>query len=124
MACLPPEDWVVTPENMKGRRDLRQLPVCSIDPPGCKDIDDALHYRVLPNGNCEVGVHIADVTNVVKPGTAIDLEAASRSTSTYLVDRRLDMLPGLLTTTLCSLVSGVDRFAFSVIWEMAMDEVS
>ena len=121
MACLPPEDWVVTAENMKGRRDLRELPVCSIDPPGCKDIDDALHYRVLPNGNCEVGVHIADVTNFVKPGTAIDLEAASRSTSTYLVDRRLDMLPGLLTTTLCSLVSGVDRFAFSVIWEMAID---
>ena len=121
MNCLPPKDWKVTEENMKGRMDLRHLNVCSIDPPGCKDIDDALHYRLLPNGNCEVGVHIADVTNFVKPGTAIDLEAASRSTSTYLVDRRLDMLPGLLTTTLCSLVSGVDRFSFSVIWEMTLD---
>eukprot|EP00505_MAST-04D_sp_SCG-Rhode-Island_P002029 Stramenopile-MAST_4_protein_2029 len=120
-ACLPPASWVVTPENSAGRLDLRHLPVCSIDPPGCKDIDDALHSRPLPNGNLEVGVHIADVTHFVKPGTAIDKEAANRSTSTYLVDRRLDMLPGLLTTTLCSLVSGVDRFAFSVIWEMTQD---
>ena len=63
-------------------------------------------------------MHIADVTHFVKPGSAIDLEAADRSTSTYLVERRLDMLPGLLTTSLCSLVGGVDRFAFSVQWEM------
>lgn len=121
MKCLPPSDWVVTSENSVGRLDLRHLPVCSIDPPGCKDIDDALHSRPLPNGNLEVGVHIADVTHFVKAGTAIDKEAANRSTSTYLVDRRLDMLPGLLTTTLCSLVSGVDRFAFSIIWEMTQD---
>lgn len=60
------------------REDLRHLCVCSVDPPGCKDIDDALHVRRLPNGNREVGVHIADVTNFLHPGTAMDAEAASR----------------------------------------------
>lgn len=54
LACLPPEDWTITPENSAGRRDLRHLPVLSIDPPGCKDIDDALHARQLENGNIEV----------------------------------------------------------------------
>lgn len=65
--------------------------ICSIDPPGCKDIDDALHCKRLPNGNYEVGVHIADVTHFVKPESAIDLEAANRCTTVYLVDRRTDM---------------------------------
>lgn len=118
LACLPPENWTITAENSLGRKDLRHLPVLSIDPPGCKDIDDALHARPLENGNLEVGVHIADVTHFVAAGSALDEEAASRSTSTYLVERRLDMLPGILTETLCSLKPNVDRFAFSVIWEM------
>ena len=116
LACLPPEDYKIELE--PGRLDLRHLPVLSIDPPGCKDIDDALHCTVLPNGNYQVGVHIADVTHYVKAGTAIDLEASNRSTSTYLVNKRLDMLPGLLTTDLCSLKGEVDRFAFSVLWEV------
>lgn len=54
LACLPSEDWAITPENSVGRKDLRHLPVLSIDPPGCKDIDDALHARPLDNGNIEV----------------------------------------------------------------------
>ncbi len=116
LACLPPADYKIELDD--GRLDLRHLPVLSIDPPGCKDIDDALHCIVLPNGNYQVGVHIADVTHYVKAGTAIDLEAANRSTSTYLVNKRLDMLPGLLTTDLCSLKGNVDRFAFSVLWEV------
>ena len=60
------------------RLDLRHLPICSVDPPGCKDIDDALHIRELDNGNLELGVHIADVTHFLAPGTAMDDEAASR----------------------------------------------
>lgn len=120
MRCLPPEDWKITAENSTGRRDLRGLPVMSIDPPNCKDIDDALHANLLPNGNLQVGVHIADVTHFVAPGSALDEEAADRGTSTYLVDRRLDMLPGLLTTKLCSLTSTEDHFAFSVLWEMKL----
>ncbi|KAF1324731.1 Exosome complex exonuclease rrp44, partial [Globisporangium splendens] len=120
MRCLPPEDWKITEENSIGRRDLRGLPVMSIDPPNCKDIDDALHVSLLPNGNLQVGVHIADVTHFVAPGSPLDEEAADRGTSTYLVDRRLDMLPGLLTTKLCSLTSTEDHFAFSVLWEMQL----
>ena len=124
IACLPPADWTITPENASagGRVDLRGLDVCSIDPPGCKDIDDALHARTVagePGADdevVEVGVHIADVSYFVKHGTAIDIEAAERANTTYLVERRLDMLPGLLTETLCSLKGGIDRFAFSVTW--------
>ena len=107
LACLPPNDYKI--EMVPERSDFRHLPVLSIDPPGCKDIDDALHCIVLPNGNFQVGVHIADVTHYVKAGSAMDLEAANRSTSTYLVNKRLDMLPGLLTTDLCSLKGNVDR---------------
>ncbi|KAF4510628.1 hypothetical protein G6O67_002504 [Ophiocordyceps sinensis] len=122
--CLPKEghDWRV-PESMedagwRDREDLRGLLVCSIDPPGCQDIDDALHARKLPNGNFEVGVHIADVSNFVKPATAMDAEASVRGTTVYLVDKRIDMLPMLLGTDLCSLKPHVERFAFSVFWEV------
>ena len=164
------------------REDLRHLPVCSVDPPGCRDIDDALHIRQLPGGTLEVGVHIADVTHFLHPGTAMDEEAASRwvphmlmaevpavaapkaalfvcvcpnddlcepglgiqvsvaksstcvlqhpltgalkgararrATTTYLVERRIDMLPKPLTEDICSLRGNVERLAFSVLWEM------
>ncbi|PWY80628.1 RNB-domain-containing protein [Aspergillus heteromorphus CBS 117.55] len=122
--CLPAEghDWRVpiSKEDIgwKGRRDLRDLLICSIDPPGCQDIDDALHARPLPNGNFEVGVHIADVSHFVKPNNAMDLEASVRGTTVYLVDKRIDMLPHLLGTDLCSLKPYVERYAFSVLWEM------
>ena len=89
-----------------------------MDPPGCTDIDDALHAVPLPNGNYNVGVHIADVSHFIRPGTALDKEAASRSTSVYLTDRRIDMVPELLSSNLCSLRGGVERFAFSCVWEM------
>ncbi|KAF2722811.1 RNB-domain-containing protein [Polychaeton citri CBS 116435] len=122
--CLPPEghDWKVPASlddpGWSNRRDLRDLLVCSIDPPGCVDIDDALHARKLPNGNFEIGVHIADVSHFVKSGNAMDQEAALRGTTVYLVDKRIDMLPMLLGTDLCSLKPYVERFAFSVIWEV------
>lgn len=122
--CLPPEghDWRVPASKddpgWKGRRDLRDLLICSIDPPGCQDIDDALHARPLPNGNFEVGVHIADVSHFVKPNNAMDAEASARGTTVYLVDKRIDMLPTLLGTDLCSLKPHVERYAFSVIWEI------
>jgi exosome complex exonuclease DIS3/RRP44 len=118
MACLPSKDWKITEAMVAQRTDLRHIPVVSIDPPGCKDIDDALHCVRLPNGNYEVGVHIADVSHFVESESPLDKEAAHRSTSTYLVQRRLDMLPGYLTTELCSLRSKEDHLAFSVIWEV------
>jgi exosome complex exonuclease DIS3/RRP44 len=122
--CLPQEghDWVV-PTSMddagwNNRRDLRNLLVCSIDPVGCVDIDDALNAYQLPNGNFAVGVHIADVSHFVKPDTAMDKEASMRGTTVYLVDKRIDMLPTLLGTDLCSIKPYVERFAFSVLWEL------
>ncbi|RUP45112.1 hypothetical protein BC936DRAFT_148596 [Jimgerdemannia flammicorona] len=115
---LPAEgdQWTVKPEHLEGRADLRDLNICSIDPPACADIDDALHVKLLPNGNYEVGVHIADVSYFVKPDTPMDIEAAHRGTTVYLVDKRIDMLPSLLGTNLCSLRSNVDRLAFSCLW--------
>jgi len=101
-----------------GRLDLRGLPSCSIDPPGCKDIDDALSAVELPNGNVQVGVHIADVTYFLSEGSDLDGEAQKRGTTVYLPDRRLDMLPSLLSTNLCSLRARSDRFAVSVLWEL------
>lgn len=125
--CLPQEghDWKV-PTNLddpswKGRKDLRDLPICSIDPIGCQDIDDALHAKALPNGNFEIGVHIADVSHFVKPNNAMDAEASIRGTTVYLVDKRIDMLPTLLGTDLCSLKPYVERYAFSTIWEITAD---
>jgi RNB domain len=102
-ACVPPLPWSVTPADRAAphRADLRATCVCSVDPPGCKDIDDALHARSLPNGNLEVGVHIADVTHFVHAGSAMDAEASRRSTTVYLVDRRIDMLPKPLTEDIC-----------------------
>ncbi|KAI8684002.1 S1 motif domain-containing protein [Fusarium keratoplasticum] len=122
--CLPKEghDWRVPASvedpGWRQREDLRGLLICSIDPPGCQDIDDALHARKLPNGNFEVGVHIADVSHFVKPANAMDTEASIRGTTVYLVDKRIDMLPPLLGTDLCSLKPYVERYAFSVLWEL------
>ncbi|XP_013415893.1 exosome complex exonuclease RRP44 [Lingula anatina] len=119
--CLPKLPWLITEEDVKKRTDLRHLHICSVDPPGCTDIDDALHYKPLDNGNVEVGVHIADVTHFIRPGTAIDEEARKRGTTVYLIDKRIDMVPELLSSNLCSLRSNVDRFAFTVIWEMTKE---
>ncbi|XP_072256312.1 exosome complex exonuclease RRP44 [Pyxicephalus adspersus] len=121
LSFLPKMPWSITPEDMKHRIDLRHLYVCSVDPPGCTDIDDALHCRELENGNLEVGVHIADVSHFIRPGTALDQESANRGTTVYLCDKRIDMVPELLSSNLCSLRSKVDRLAFSCIWEVNHD---
>ena len=116
---MPNEDveFKCPPEELKKRMDLRNKPVCSIDPPGCKDIDDALHAVLLPNGNYELGVHIADVSHYVKAGSVVDKIAAKNCNTIYLVHKRTDMLPKVLTENLCSLVGKKERLAFSVLWE-------
>ncbi|KRY74225.1 DIS3-like exonuclease 1, partial [Trichinella pseudospiralis] len=107
--------------DLNGRLDLRHSHlVFSIDPACCTDVDDALSVRVLEEkgGNLELGVHIADVSYFVSANSPIDLEAAERGTSVYLVDRRIDMLPSCLASDQCSLLSGVDRYAVSLFWEL------
>jgi len=100
------------------RRDLRTVPTCTIDPKDAKDFDDALSCRTLPNGNYEIGIHIADVSHYVRENDAIDTEAKERGTSVYLVDRVIPMLPEVLSNDLCSLRPNEDRLAFSAIFEL------
>ena len=100
------------------RRDFRQAPTCTIDPFDAKDFDDALSVRKLDNGLIEVGVHIADVSFFVRPGSALDTEARERATSVYLVDRTIPMLPEILSTDLCSLNPNQDRLAVSAVFTL------
>src|SRR5512146_789133 len=104
--------------NGSPRRDFRNVPTCTIDPFDAKDFDDALSLRELPDGNVEVGVHIADVSFFVKPGSAIDKEARERATSVYLVDRTIPMLPEVLSNNLCSLNPNEDRLAVSAVFTL------
>ncbi len=108
----------ITPEEVAKRLDMRGVPTFTIDPKDAKDFDDALSIRKLPNGNYEIGVHIADVTHYVKPNTIIDREAEERATSVYLVDRVVPMLPEHLCNGICSLRPDEDKLTFSTIFEM------
>ena len=94
---------------------------CTIDPRDAKDFDDALSFRTLPEGGYEVGVHIADVSHYVQPGSIIDDEAYKRATSVYLVDRTIPMLPERLSNFLCSLRPDEDKYAYSCIFSLDED---
>ena len=108
----------ITAEVLKGRRDFRQTLTFTIDPADAKDFDDALSFKRLENGNYEIGVHIADVTHYVKPGSVVDKEAEERGTSVYLVDRTVPMLPEKLCNKLCSLRPNEEKLTFSAVFEM------
>ena len=108
----------ITAEDIKSREDFRQTPTFTVDPKDAKDFDDALSIRKLKNGNWEVGIHIADVTHYVKPGSIIDKEAYERATSVYLVDRTIPMLPEKLSNGLCSLRPHEDKLCFSTVVEL------
>lgn len=108
----------ITDEEIAAREDFRQVTTFTIDPKDAKDFDDALSIRRLSNGNWEVGVHIADVSYYVKPGSIIDKEAESRGTSVYLVDRVVPMLPERLCNEICSLRPDEDKLTFSCIFEL------
>lgn len=105
-------------EEIKRRRDFRNTTTITIDPADAKDYDDAISFQVLPNGNFELGVHIADVTHYVRPGSALDEEAYNRATSIYLVDRTIPMLPEKLSNMVCSLRPNEDSLTFSAVFEM------
>lgn len=109
---------VITDQDRAGRRDFRKVLTFTIDPTDAKDYDDALSFRKLDNGNYEVGVHIADVTWYVKPGSAVDKEAQERGTSVYLVDRTVPMLPEKLSNKLCSLRPNEEKLTFSAVFEL------
>lgn len=109
---------VISEEEIARRRDMRQVTTFTIDPADAKDFDDALSIRKLENGNWEVGVHIADVTHYVTPGSIIDKEAESRATSVYLVDRTVPMLPERLCNYICSLRPNEEKLTHSVIFEL------
>lgn len=103
-------------ESLRTRKDLRNIRTATIDPENAKDFDDALSVRRLEGGALEVGVHIADVSHYVVPGTPLNLEARRRGTSIYLVDRTIPMLPERLSNDLCSLNPNEDKFAFSAVF--------
>ncbi len=111
----------VSKTEIKKRKDFRDVFTCTIDPHDAKDFDDALSLRKLENGNWEVGIHIADVTHYVTPGTALDAEAYERGTSIYLVDRTIPMLPEKLSNLVCSLRPDEEKLTFSAVFELDND---
>lgn len=100
------------------RRDFRNVTTFTIDPEDAKDFDDALSFEVLESGLYRVGIHIADVSYYVRPGSAIDAEAYSRATSVYLVDRTIPMLPEALCNNLCSLRPHEDKLCYSAVFDL------
>ena len=108
----------ITPQDLEGREDFRQVTTFTIDPRDAKDYDDALSIRPVKKGLWEIGIHIADVSHYVKEGGIIDKEAFKRATSVYLVDRTIPMLPEKLCNNLCSLRQDEEKLTYSVIVEM------
>ena len=111
-------DRTIRDEEVAKRRDMREILTFTIDPKDAKDFDDALSIQKLQNGNWEVGVHIADVSHYVVPGTMLDDEAYKRATSVYLVDRVVPMLPEVLSNDVCSLRPHEDKYTFSAVFEL------
>lgn len=111
----------ITETDLANRRDMREATTFTIDPVDAKDFDDALSVQMLDNGNYEIGVHIADVTHYVLPGSKLEEEAYKRATSVYLVDRVVPMLPEKLSNGLCSLRPNEDKLTFSAIFELTPD---
>jgi ribonuclease R len=111
-------DTSIQENEIKKRRDLRDVLTFTIDPKDAKDFDDALSFAKKENGNFEIGIHIADVSHYVKPGTILDEEAYERATSVYLVDRVVPMLPEVLSNNVCSLRPQEEKYTFSAIFEI------
>lgn len=108
----------ISDTEIKRRKDLRDILTFTIDPLDAKDFDDAISFREIDNKTVEIGVHIADVSHYVYPGSYLDKEALERATSVYLVDRTVPMLPERLSNNLCSLRPNEDKLAFSVVFTM------
>lgn len=111
-------DTSIKEEEIAKRRDLRETLTFTIDPKDAKDFDDALSFKILENGNYEIGIHIADVSHYLKTDTILDDEAYDRATSVYLVDRVVPMLPEVLSNNACSLRPNEEKYTFSAIFEI------
>ncbi|MBO6879292.1 ribonuclease R [Winogradskyella sp.] len=111
-------DLKITTEEIAKRRDMRKDLTFTIDPKDAKDFDDALSFKVLENGLYEIGIHIADVSHYLEPGTVLDDEAYERATSIYLVDRVVPMLPEILSNGACSLRPHEEKYTFSAVFKM------
>ena len=109
---------VIPAREMERRKDFRGLPIVTIDGETARDFDDAVYVHMLPNGNFELQVHIADVAQYVTAGSALDQEARLRGTSVYFPDRAVPMLPLELSTDICSLRPQVERLVLSCVMEM------
>ncbi|MBO9682617.1 MAG: ribonuclease R, partial [Flavisolibacter sp.] len=110
---------IISEDEIKKRRDFREILTFTIDPIDAKDFDDALSIRVLKNGNYEIGVHIADVSHYVQPNTELDKDAYGKATSVYLPDRVNPMLPEHISNYLCSLRPHEDKLTFSAVFQMS-----
>ena len=106
----------ITEKDMAGRKDFRNTTTFTIDPEDAKDFDDAISFKNFGNGTYEIGVHIADVSHYLRPGTSLDQEAIKRGTSVYLVDRTIPMLPETLSNDLCSLNPNEDKLTMSAVF--------
>ena len=111
-------DTSIKPEEIAKRRDMRNVLTFTIDPKDAKDFDDALSFKILENGNFEIGIHIADVSHYLQTDTLLDDEAYNRATSVYLVDRVVPMLPEILSNNACSLRPNEEKYTFSAIFEV------
>jgi ribonuclease R len=111
-------DTTIQESEIAKRRDMRETLTFTIDPKDAKDFDDALSFKVLENGNYEIGIHIADVSHYLQEGTILDDEAYNRATSVYLVDRVVPMLPEVLSNFACSLRPNEEKYTFSAIFEL------
>jgi len=111
-------DTSIKAEEIRKRKDMRDVLTFTIDPKDAKDFDDALSFKRLENGNFEIGIHIADVSHYVLPNTVLEEEAYQRATSVYLVDRVVPMLPEILSNNACSLRPNEEKYTFSAIFEI------
>ncbi len=111
-------DTLITSDEIKKRRDMRDVLTFTIDPKDAKDFDDALSFQVLDNGDYEIGIHIADVSHYLQEGTVLDDEAYERATSIYLVDRVVPMLPEVLSNNACSLRPNEEKYTFSAVFQL------
>ncbi|KAL4775041.1 hypothetical protein BDW60DRAFT_214918 [Aspergillus nidulans var. acristatus] len=112
------ENWSVSSEgDLSSRRDFRQETTFTIEPTGTSELDNAYHFKTLPDGKAEIGIHVTDIAHFVKPNSLVDREAKKRGTAVYLVDRLVKMLPPRIATELCALLPGEERLTVSVVFK-------